>query len=127
MMRLRINVSLTESVHLPCLPAQLALPLSSLGSKSEKDLAGMKRNKSAVRFEEDESTVVVDVTRLHRKEVSAYAASLLASLAVAATAACCLNRFGAAAFWAGPWLDKVALQGCCKACGAFAKQQCCHS
>jgi len=41
---------------------------SGLGSKSEKDLAGLKRSKSAVRLE-DEETVVVDVTRLHRKEV----------------------------------------------------------
>lgn len=50
---------------------QLAMPVSmaNLASKSEKDLAGMKRSKSAVRLE-DEETVVVDVTRLHRKEVS---------------------------------------------------------
>lgn len=49
---------------------QLAMPLSrsGLGSKSEKDLASFKRSKSAVRLE-DEETVVVDVTRLHRKEV----------------------------------------------------------
>jgi hypothetical protein len=47
------------------------MPVSraNLASKSEKDLAGMKRSKSAVRLE-DEETVVVDVTRLHRKEVS---------------------------------------------------------
>ena len=49
---------------------QLAMPLSrsGLGSKSDKDLAGIMRSKSAVRLE-DEQTVVVDVTRLHRKEV----------------------------------------------------------
>jgi hypothetical protein len=49
---------------------QVALPLSraNLGNKSDKDLAGMKRSKSAVRLEDNE-TVVVDVTRLHRKEV----------------------------------------------------------
>jgi hypothetical protein len=46
------------------------MPLSrtNLGSKSEKDLAGLKRSKSAVKLQED-ATVVVDITRLHRKEV----------------------------------------------------------
>lgn len=54
---------------------QLALPLSrsGLANKSDKDLrelsSSIKRSKSAVRLE-DEETVVVDVTRLHRKEVS---------------------------------------------------------
>lgn len=55
------------------------MPLSraNLGNKSEKDLAGLKRNKSAVRLDEDEETVVVDVTRLHRKEVTHHAATVL--------------------------------------------------
>lgn len=53
------------------------MPLSraNLGNKSEKDLAGLKRSKSAVRLDEDEETVVVDVTRLHRKEVRHLAAT----------------------------------------------------
>ena len=55
------------------MPAQLVMPLSraNLGSKSEKDLAGLRRSKSAVRLQEGEETVVVDVTRLHRREVRA--------------------------------------------------------
>lgn len=58
---------------------QMAVPLSRTNlskadlSKadlgSERDPSGLKRSKSAVRLGEDEETVVVDVTRLHRKEV----------------------------------------------------------
>ena len=59
------------------------MPLSrtNLGSKSEKDLAGLKRSKSAVKLQEDEETVVVDVTRLHRKEVRVWQLACLTSIA----------------------------------------------
>jgi hypothetical protein len=61
------------------------MPLSrtNLGSKSEKDLAGLKRSKSAVKLQEDEATVVVDVTRLHRKEVRVQPACLFGFLVTA--------------------------------------------
>jgi hypothetical protein len=45
------------------------LSKADLGSERDPS-SGLKRSKSAVRLGEDEETVVVDVTRLHRKEVS---------------------------------------------------------
>lgn len=51
--------------------------LSKAELGSERDPSGLKRSKSAVRLGEDEETVVVDVTRLHRKEVRGWAVDRL--------------------------------------------------
>lgn len=51
--------------------------LSKADLGSEKDPPGLKRSKSAVRLGEDEETVVVDVRRLHRKEVRGWAVDRL--------------------------------------------------